>query len=221
MGLDWMVELKARKGHEDEVERLLVVPKTETAEEQTLRIRLLEDLRWVSPWEVLECPRIGVDEEATQMLRKDFDARPEAYETQFPEVPRDKLWKAVLKHQHGLYVPELAKNRDGLGAITGIAAPPHSYRGAMVTHLEILPPEVSVQAYEDMTPEQMLKYADELQACAERAIQQATDPDLADLMRRTLNEELEDGVHDFWVVRTACRWLRFWGSRGFSMWAWS
>lgn len=223
MGLDWMLERKARPESAARAAPLLVVPEGETEEERAVRHRLLDELQWLNPFEVMGCPIVGVDEEATQAVRKDFEENEEDYARAFPGVAREDLWGLVLARAHGSYMVELAKEPDGLGYVTGIAAPAYSYRGKMVACLDILPPDVAEQAYEDMTSEQMLEYADTLTRWAEEAIQQAAEPADAELMRRALNgEDLTSRPgRDFLVIHTACRWLRFWGSRGFSMWAWS
>jgi hypothetical protein len=224
MGLDWMLERKARPESEARAAPLLVEPDGETAEARAVRHRLLDELQWLSPFEVMGCPIVGVDEEATQLLRKFFEENEEGFAKRHPDVAREDLWRFVLDRARGHYMAELAKEPDGLGGIVGIAAPVHSYRGKMVACLDILPPDVAERAYEDMTSEQMLEYADTLNGWAEEAIQQAADPAEAALMRRHLrgeNAESDKHMHEFWVVHTACRWLRFWGSRGFSMWCWS
>lgn len=235
MGLDWMLNRRPGKGTAQEITALMVVPENESEEARLLRVRRVDELQWdnTSPFAIMGCPVIGVDEVATQFLRKDFDERREWYAKTF-DVPADELWDAVLKRKTGQYVPDLAKEPEGLGAIVGIAAPIFSYRGKAVAGLEFLPPEVADRAFEDMTSEQMLEYADTLTKWAEEAIKQAVDPTEAEWMRITLADEAMDLSepedlppnvkavrYDFWVVRTACTWLRYWGSRGFSMWAWS
>ena len=79
---------------------------------------------------------------------------------------------------------------------TGIISSPCSFRGKMITrYMPELPRDVSSKAYEDMDPEAMLAYADEL-------------------------SEYIDEVSRPGTLEAAIEWLRYWAGMGVSMIAW-
>lgn len=232
MGLDWMLQRKIRGGHEQEAAELTRVPPEELSPDKARETRERLDEISLSPYEAIGCPRIGIDEEATAYLRSLYQENPHQFYVEIAKEPegtferRALLWDEVLRDNHGQYVPDLAKEADGIGAVTGVAAPAVSYRGKLMGYVSVLPDELRDRAYTDMTAKQMLDYADQLERCAEKAISQAvSEGDRAKmkeaLVGRITEQDLRlDHIAEYHTIHTACRWLRFWGNKGFDMWAW-
>lgn len=206
-------------------------PQDKLPDEDVKRIRDRLDELSVDPYAVLGCPRIGIDEEANQHVRDLYEQFPDRFYVEIAREPegtnerRALLLSEVLERFHGQYVPDLAKRPEGLGGVVGIAAPECSFRGKVVAGLSLLPDDMVDQAFQDMTSAQMLAYADSLERCAREAIQQANDPKDREAMERALSgetssDEAAHHIREYWWINRACRWLRFWGNEGFSMWAW-
>lgn len=230
MGLDWMLQRKIKQGCEEEATRLMGTPRNQLPVDEAERIEARLDEISMSPYEAMGCPRIGIDSEATEYMRSLYGEHPDKFYVVVAREPegttekRSMLWGEVLKEYHGQYVPELAKEPDGMGHVTGVAAPLASYRGKMVSYLSILPDSERDRAFTDMTAKQMLSYADDLESRAREAIGQAVDPADREKMLAALEGKSQDltadHLRDYHVIHTACRWLRFWGGKGFDMWAW-
>lgn len=225
MGLDWMLQRKIKTGHEEEAARLMGLKDGGEAERDRL------DELSVNPFDVLGCPRVGIDVEATEYLRSLYQAHPDRFfrvivkEPEGTEERRSLLWSEVLEDNHGRHVPDLAKHPDGIGSVVGMAAPECSFRGKMVAYMDIISEDLRSQAFQDMGPAQMLEYADDLERQARQSIEQAANPADKPVMAAALEgqfpAELDDpAIEEYVLVHDACRWLRFWAGKGFSMWAW-
>lgn len=225
MGLDWMLRDRVREGQEARVRELVEQMK----KDPTLGIpQEVMDQVFVDPLEVLGAPRIGRDEHATEWLREQYRTNPEPFRRRTEDGSWEILpWEKVLVEEDGLYVLELAQHPEGLGAATGIAAPPYSFRGKVLLHLSILSDELKERAQEEMDPAQMLAYAQALEDAARAEAEQANSPEDRALMLQLLENgavpdgpSLDPAFMEYHYVHVACRWLRFWAGHGFQMWAW-
>jgi hypothetical protein len=200
MGLEWVLDkTKARPGLErrfaelssmvQQMEKDGVGPGPSTAAQ-------LEAVS-MSCFEVIGAPRIGIDEEATEFFRTQIyePARREALT--YDPGQRKLAWgmrpfEEVLDDNRGKWVVHLAKEKGGFSPVEGPLAW-LDFPGKRVGDAE---PElgrwVTMEAYEDHSPEACLSYAKSL-------------------------EEALDGHRDGSVkhLLDAISWLRFWGERGF------
>ena len=161
MGLDWMLNDRARPGREEEFDRLKAIGREFTEEE---RQRYHEVA--VSPEETLGCPRIGIDEAATRHFlevilpshRRAAESRPDgdAYKEHWNQ-PDDVL----LAEAMGAYATDLMEYK--LSTVTGIIGGATSFRGKIIGYSELLPEDLRNEAYGDMDPEQMADYADRIE----------------------------------------------------------
>lgn len=242
MGLDWVLKSKIIAGKEEAhaearkrrldardryyeqdalgADKLVLAELKETLE----RLEDEENELEISPCAALDCPRVGIDQEATDYVTEAYRSveRPAFLEV----YPTLESW---LKANHGKYVPELAKNKEGLGRVTGMLTGPESFRGKVVGYSEgVIGRKLAEEAYEDKDPEEMDAYADALEAAIktwreenEAAINYHMDkiggPVNDGPYRDTELENLLDIASD---CENAVIWLRFWAKHGFSMHAW-
>lgn len=256
MGLDWVLKSKIIEGKEEEhaeirkkrleardkyyeqdalgADKLVLMELKETLH----RLENEENALEISPCAVLGCPRVGTDQEATDFVTEQYNKieRPEFFEA----YPTLESW---LKANHGKYVADLAKNREGFGRITGMLTGPESFRGKVIGYAqEIIGNRLAEQAYEDMDPDEMESYADALEEAVKNWEQEnekeityytvagptnetqyqidktwgrAIEPKFTARWREV--EELVESAED---CRAAVTWLRFWAKHGFSMHAW-
>lgn len=262
MGLDWVLKSKVIEGKEEEHaearkrrlearDRLyeqikLGADKLILMELEEVRDRLEdeENALEISPCAVLGCPRVGFDQEATDFVTQAYSEfeQPESLEA----YPTLESW---LKANHGKYVPELAKNSDGFGKVTGIASGPESFRGKVVGYaMDLVGDNLAERAYQDMDPDEMAVYADALEAKVnaweqenEKEIEYFTEEGptgetqfqkdrVANFPKKSQQEwgaaldrrqEVYGLVNLAGNCRDAVTWLRFWAKHGFSMHAWS
>jgi hypothetical protein len=250
MGLDWVLKTKALEGKEAEFIRLgeevnriddvLSAKWREWTETQSKEVHDYQnfmdahpDLRdalvnvrderekvTLSPFAVLDCPRVGIDVDATKWaldLYSEIAKRPDA-----PTL------EDFLKQEQGKYVPALAKNKAGLGKVTGIACGPESFRGKIIGYAqEVIGDALAERAYQDMDPDEMEDYAKELESAVE---DWRNDNETAiDLYMDQIGHIDTDHMADPDIryrldvcddVADAVTWLRFWAGHGFSMHAW-
>jgi hypothetical protein len=184
----------------------------------------------VSPFEIIGCPRIGVDAEATEWFRehiyKDNVARiPEQKALPLPPEKPDpnpfttaryqnvhfvRFWERpfeeIVKDEHGKWVPELAKIKDGHGKVVGIMSSSVDFRGKIVGRSNLIPRGLADEAYVDHDPKEALKYAKKL----DEAIAKVE-------LRKNLSDDEKEELP---YLKAAVSWLRFWGERGFGFYAW-
>lgn len=237
MGLDWMLQRKIKDAHLDEGAALM----DEYAIADATRREVLDDMLdaiSLSPYEVIGSPMFGRDEIATAWLRNKFTETPQMFieystdDSTGAPTRRQLTWDEVSSKYNGTYAYELATDTDGLGDTTGIAAPAVSFRGKLIGYCgSIIGDKLSGDAYQDKTSEQMLSYADALETAAEKSLEKV-DVGRRELATRLLKDgraavedidDLYDTAEDlvrYLTVHNACKWLRYWGNKGFSMWAW-
>jgi hypothetical protein len=165
----------------------------------------------LSPFEVIGAPRVGVDEKATEWFRKNVFQDAQLRVGQEKALPKsrrnqrfldnwDRPFDDILRANTGKYVAELAPAQEGVSSIRGMLCSPVDFRGAVVGSSECLPQELQNRAYQDHRPGEALEYAEQLAAA--------------------LTNVSGEHVHEVLDLRSAVRWLRFWGSRGFGFSAW-
>lgn len=250
MGLDWVLRAKAVDGKEteyrmlqDQVGRLndRLAAKWQEAyqmgnadydafldanPELALELQQLvveKDRITISPYAVLECPRVGIDEEATKWAREFY-----AWLQEGGRLTEEETEEAFLTAEHGKYVPELAKNREGIGKIIGIASGPESFRGKVIGYAaDIIGQELAQKAYEDMDPDEMQDYANALEAGV-AGWREDNEAEIEDYLSLSGNPDTKDKANrDIGYALATCEavlsavvWLRFWAKHGFSMQAW-
>jgi hypothetical protein len=253
MGLDWVLKARAVEGQEAEFSRLrdeslridgilsdkwrewLAAQEDKDSVkdyqaflaaypdlwDELVRVRAAKDKVTLSHYAVLDCPRIGIDPEATEWARQ-------FYSDVFARRPNAPTLEAFLAEEHGKYVPDLAKNPEGLGKVTGIGAGPESFRGKIIGYADaVIGEQLAHRAYQDMDPDEMEDYADELEAAVEgwRNENEEKINRYMDLIGRLETDHKADSdvgealdICD--DVANAVTWLRFWAGHGFSMHAW-
>lgn len=214
MGLDWMLHgSKPKPGCEPQYrrinEKLSALDEDESLsveEEKQLRTDLEAALESVSisPFQVIGAPRVGIDAEATEWFRR------QVYEPVQVRLAREtnpqftahwsRPFEVVLEEHRGKYVVELAKDQEGIAAISGMLCSSLDFRGKAVALAEGLPEALRNEAYDDHAPGACLDYADRLDAALE-----------------DFDDEHLDELID---IRAAVKWLRYWGSRGFGYSGW-
>jgi len=234
MGLDWCLKRKAIVGKEELLNKLLEEYK---ASEDTDRRKSIDDeieQMCLNPFEVIGSPMIGRDAVALEWLRADYAANPKLYtrvtvdETTGTRKENKMTWDEVLAVNNNKYISELASDRDGLGDITGLAASPTSFRGKVIGYCDtIIGTALADKAYVDLTSEEMLVYAKELKEAAQNSLKRLRGEEKAraEILLKEGYACLEDSDYDLGLdryadVSSACKWLTYWGTKGFSMWAW-
>jgi hypothetical protein len=248
MGLDWMLDAhKAKPGCEKQYRRIIEKLHA-LEHDKSIDLQKSEHLRRdlevalkqvaISPAEVMGAPRVGVDEEATEWFRINLylPAQVRVADEKTRPVPRDpsnprwddrnddyinywdRPFDTLVQAEHGKYVVELAKEREGLAPITGILCSLLDFRGKAVALAVALDEGLRNEAYDDHDADACLDYAERLEAAV--AEYKAEHPDWA-----TRKEEAEYGGQvsandDIVDVEAAVRWLRYWGSRGFGFSGW-
>ena len=223
MGLDWTLKAKVLEGKEEAhaearrkrqeaaerlyEQKLLVADPTLLLElDAALTQRGKEECALqIIPYSVLDCPRVGIDDEATAYATKSYevDNVDETFRMLFPTL------ESYLAYTDGQYIPDIVRNVEALKLITprGTLTTESlvDFRAALLRYAEhILGERLVAQAYRDMDPDEMLDYADALEAKVTTLVGMSGEPD-------------DSYVR---VCREAVAWLRFWAGHGFSMHAW-
>lgn len=232
IGLDWMLDRrKPRPGYERDYARLdrrlrLLEARHEEGKVDEARYqcrrREMEielDRVGVSPFEIIGCPRIGIDEEATRWFRERLYAPNHDAASRNPKPAKgNKLFVAhwerpfdeVLKDHYGKWVPTMAEKKEGFAEVGGILTSAVDFRGQVVGGAgELVGEEPACEAYENHTAEGCLDYARRLRDAlgvyvGKHPVAQSAPP---------IVEAIQD-------LRSAARWLQYWGRRGFGYEAW-
>ena len=218
---------------------------------QTLGVKMLCDMPNAEQrkrFEIYAVPRIKAAKEGKE--NKEFrDKWLNMTFEKWVEDNKDRYFEGDVKER----LPKELCN-----APTGFFAPPLAFRGKIIAFSEILPEELRDEAYKDMTPQEMLDYADRLEGWAEgyeannkellqkykenedkiKAYYSDTEhsflldeEDKEKLKEEMLNkygkalidfiEELgQEKFYDYYYLRQAIAWLRFWGEKGHGLHAW-
>ena len=215
MGLDLIVEARAKPGHTDEwrhfVERSFANEELTEAEMERFEEISIEDC------ETVDAPRVGFDESANAwVIQQEKAATPEQVAT-------------VLKESHGLYVLALVQC-DGIPRYSNVAAGTvdgTSFRGSWLRDCtDVLESLLLDTAWNNMWPAEAVAYGEALLLAADRA-EGRTSPIAIRALQRLLTKiglnktkseaSLEQQLD---IVRAAGRWYVFWGERGHPIRAW-
>ena len=215
MGLDLIVEGRAKPGHEAEwrrfVERSFGNEELTEAEMDRFEEISIEDC------ETIGAPRVGFDESANAWVIKQQKA-----------ATAEQV-AAALEEFHGLYALALVQC-DGIPRYSNSAAydvGDSSFRGAWLQDCtDVLETGLLETAWNNMWPPEAVAYGEALLAAADRA-EGRTSPIAVRAVRRLLTQiglsktkseaSLEKQLD---IVRAAGRWYVFWGERGHPIRAW-
>lgn len=233
MGLDWVLQRKIKEENIDEGTALLDEYEVATPVRREEIDKMLDEIS-LSPFEAIGCPMIGRDEVATAWLRNKYVEKPEMFVEYLEPTgtnTRRLTWPEAFEKSKGQYVAELANDQEGLGSVTGLLAEETSFRGKLVGYCQdIIGDKLSSEAYTDMSSERMMSYADDIENAAKRSANKLPEEykqtALGILSGELLHSERGDEYADdhfmlnYVTIFMACKWLRYWGNKGFSMWAW-
>ena len=176
------------------------------------------DATVITPMQTLECPAIGVDDEATQWAKnqykeaqEDLAKNPEQEHVVhfFESYPTLDVY---LERTKGMYVASLAKNKVGLGSVTGIAVGPESFRGKIIGYIDWLSDDLKGGAYDSREPDELVAYGTELTEAALRK--------RSEVLEAGELEPESELAGQIEVVLEAGNWCVFWGENGHAMHAW-
>jgi len=217
MGLDLLVEGRAKPGHEPEWRALIGKAFAAEALSEAENGRLQEII--VPPHECVGAPRVGQDAGANAWI---FEAR----EAKTPDEQA-----AVLAEFDGYYVLALVES-DGVpkyshgGLYEGLDET--SFRGAFLDDcVDVLDKRVIEDAWNHKLPEAAVAYGQTLLAAASaaetRGAPARTAPKRGLLAMVGLGRKPQEAVlfeDQLDIVRSAGRWYVFWGERGHPIRAW-
>lgn len=200
MGLSWILQDKIKEGYLPEYKELIIRFNLAKDDIELLKIKTRLRELIIHPYEVAECKRIGIDIEATEFLRnkfKDFGIRNPASENGTQKLIPEDIESVILKH-HGLYVESLVPNykRNALADYYSLDEGCLHFKGGMIGNNYVIPYIFRDEAFQDHSPTEMLNYAVEL--------------------TKFINENKDLDYCNNEVVKSAVKWLTFWGSNGFS-----
>lgn len=165
----------------------------------------LLDQCYISPFETIGAPRIGIDDAATDWFVR---------EARKQQAPQDI--DTLLKENHGKFVPDLATNKGGHGSITGMLGSDISFRGKIIGQSVIVPGNLSAEAYADHTDEELLSYGHALMYAAE---EYAIEHDIPWPLNKGASIKTE-AEEDLKYLVDGANWCIFWGEHGHGMHAW-
>lgn len=203
MSLDWVLDrAKPMEGFEAEYDQVMQARRDAHGDPRVegLTQRLIEISIPASAF--LTCPRVGIDEEATEWFReREYESNRKEIEDYDPPPEFVKFWRRTFKEClsdfEGQPVIELAKERSALPKYRASSGP-LDFGGGFVGKLQGLPDDLAQRAYQDHPAAEALDYAALLheQLCI------------------TGDENSAD------ILRNAVQWLEFWGGNGFGFVAW-
>ena len=224
MGLDWLLHgSKPKTGFEKQFHRIndkLNALKSDEKLPDDKKKQLRSDLELalksvsISPFEVIGAPRVGIDEDATEWFKREVFAPIQLRLAKGKNAPRfvhywGRPFDEVVQDERGKFVVQLAKDQDGVAAISGILCSSLDFRGKAVALSEVITEALKSEAYDDHSGDECIDYADRLEA--ELVDFKVRHSDWAN--RARIKEDAED-------IEAAVKWLRYWGSRGFGYTAW-
>jgi len=197
---------------------------TDVAKELGEKIKEWEFVRSacvVSPLETLGAPMVGESPEADKHVRdyyKEISGLPERDDRK-KFLSRFPTEEDYLEHCTGMRVSELAKNKEGFGSVTGIAAGPESFRGKCLNYIEWLDDDLRNEAYDNHDPKALASYGERLKEAARTFKEIATKN--GELLDAKPEDPYEDSIEDqIKIVEDAGSWCEFWGKAGHGMHAW-
>lgn len=161
-----------------------------------------QDGRKISPYESIGAKRLDKSDPTTiAVFHAIYDSHQEGIKETTSQSYIDfwsRPFEAVLDEvepEHPI-LPETVTTEAGNAAVSGIAVREIDYRGKVVSFL--LDGKLSERCYQDFTPEEMLVFANEVEAVA-----------------KTLDGSAQESLTN------AVSWLRFWAEKGHGIYAWS
>jgi hypothetical protein len=193
MGLNWILQDKIKEGYLPEYKELVVKLNLVKNDVEILKIKTRLKELVIIPQEVAECKRVGIDLEATEYLKKEL--KKSSPELSKPEYSKD-LDKIILKN-HGKYVDSLVPSykANAIADYYSLEKGCLNFKGSLIGNNCNIPYLIKDEAYQDHNATQVLKYVMNLQDF------------IID------NNELD--YHNLEIVKSAIKWLKFWGSNGF------
>lgn len=198
MGLNWILKDKIKEGYLPEYKELIIRLNLVIDEIEILKIKTRLKELVISPCEIAECKRIGIDLEATEFLRnefKKFDNCISKSEEDKHNLSKNDIETDILKY-HGQYVESLVPDykKDALADYYSIEEGCLNFKGSLIGNNYVIPYIFRDEAFQDHSPTEMLRYAFELKKFIDE------------------NEELD--YHNLEVIKSSIKWLKFWGYNG-------
>lgn len=217
MGLDLIVEGRAKSGHDAEWRRL--VEKTFAGEELSeAELGRLDEIS-VSAGDTLGAPRIG------------YDAAADAWLLKVREASTPEEVSTALETFHGYYALALVQS-DGLPKYTHAnlydGVDESSFRGSFLEFCSrVLPDHLREDAWAHKWPESAVDFGQALLDAADRSERygalRGSSPSRGLLARLGLGKRSPNEMsfkEQLDIVRSAGRWYQFWGERGHPIRAW-
>lgn len=188
MGLEWILQDKIKEGYLPEYKELIVKLNLVKDNIEILKIKTRLKELVITPQEVAECKRVGIDVEATEYLRNEL--------LKSLDPKENSLEKIILKN-HGKYIDCLVPlyKKDAIADYYPLDKGCLNFKGSLIGNNYNIPYVIRNDAFQDHTPIEMLKYAEKLKTVISE------------------NEELD--YHNMEVIKSAIKWLKFWGNNGF------
>lgn len=205
MGLDWMLHAsKPKPGCEKQFHRINEKLAALGEDEQRTDLQAALEQVAITPYEVIGAPRVGINDTATAWFRTQVFEPIQKRLTRETNPQFIAYWRRpfelVLQEARGKYVVELATEKEGIAAITGMMCSSLDFRGKVVSSSEALEEGLKNEAYDDHDAAACVDYADRLEAA----------------LRSVHDKHLDELIE----LRSAVKWLRYWGTRGFGYSAW-
>jgi hypothetical protein len=209
MGLDWCLVNKPKDGHAEEARSLrqalnVLNDGSEFSERLKCIIRRRLSSVTVLPCEVVQAPKVKDRPDWQQKLAEILE---EHKRREIAAGRGDNRWQKVtleefLKTNAEKYDCEACPAKS---EISGLFCRPCEFRGKVIGYMDFLGC-LADEAYEDKSPEQMLDYARRLEEKRQEIV--------------AAIKLTPDSENDSYLL-AAIRWLRRWGEKGFSLYAWS
>ncbi len=205
MGLDWIVNDKAREDKKDVYDQISkqIDELEQTNYDELIMEELLSKLKEVSvtKYETLKCPKVGDNEDTVMYFIKNMYP--------YSKIRYNTNIITSLNACKDQYIPQLSPEFDKISNHTsGIVTSVFDFRGGVIGNNSLLSSELRNEAYTDKNPEEMMIYANKL----EIHIQVYNE--------EKLNEMDEDQKMSYKLIKEGINWLRFWAERDHSMNAW-
>jgi hypothetical protein len=187
MGVIWILQDKIKEGYLPEYKELIVKLNLIKDNIEILRIKTRLKELIIIPEEIAECKRVGIDNEATEYLRKEL----------LKSSKSEDIEKIIL-NSHGKYIDSLVPlyKKDALADYYIPEQGCLNFDGSVISNNYNIPYVLRDEAYQDHSPYQILLYIEKLY--------------------NFINENGELDYNNLEIIKSTIKWLKFWGSHGFS-----
>ncbi|PTY38436.1 hypothetical protein BGP77_12045 [Saccharospirillum sp. MSK14-1] len=177
-----------------------------TGEERQQKMNRWFDVQ-ISPYDTLETPRVGVDQQATDWLREHYRK----------EGIADQTEEEYLQKHHGVYVPRLTKPCDGIPVYSNSGlnmAAIHSFRGQFVVEdcSELVGVSNLDRLYQNTLAEDALLLAEDIQTLAKTYALKEGVAYVEHL--KSVDAADTSAAQNAHILFSLAKWLRYWGFRG-------